>query len=216
MSGMLAVAAMSGGTWLRAEGGSAEAKSCCAPKPVHACCAAAATPAVEPSADASLSARSIYQLGATFTDDAGRPVSLAELRGQPVVLGMFFASCTYACPLLVADAQRLREALPAEERAKVKFVFVSFDSERDTPAALHTYRERLQLDGGWTLLHGSADDVQELAMLLGVKYRREANGQFSHSNLLTVLNARGEIVHQRSGLQGEVATAARAVTLAAK
>jgi protein SCO1/2 len=53
-------------------------------------------------------------------------------------------------------------------------------------------------------------------MLLGVKYRRDANGDFSHSNLITVLNAEGEVSHQRSGLNGDVATAVRAVSLAAK
>lgn len=190
----------------------AEAAGCCAPKSKPACCAAAM-----PAAEAALSSRSLYQLEASWTDDRGQPVRLAELRGQPVVLAMFFASCTYACPLLVADAQRLRDALPAETRARVRFVFVSFDPDRDTPAALHAYRERLQLDApAWTFLQGPAENVQELAMLLGVQYRRDANGQYSHSNLLTVLNARGEVVHQRAGLQGEVATAAQAVMLAAK
>ena len=68
----------------------------------------------------------------------------------------------------------------------------------------------------WTLLHGEVPEVQELAMLLGVKFKRDARGEFSHSNLITVLDAEGEIVHQRSGLQGEVAEAARAVSLVAR
>jgi protein SCO1/2 len=36
--------------------------------------------------------------------------------------------------------------------------------------------------------------------LLGVNYRRDARGQFAHSNLITVLNPAGEIVHQQVGL----------------
>ena len=55
-----------------------------------------------------------------------------------------------------------------------------------------------------TLLHGSDDDVLELAALLGVKYKQEANGQFAHSNIITVVNADGEIVHQLTGLGQEV------------
>jgi protein SCO1/2 len=58
--------------------------------------------------------------------------------------------------------------------------------------------------------------VQDLAMLLGVKYKQDAGGQFSHSNLITVLNTEGEIKFQRSGLQGDVLEPARAVTVAAK
>ena len=53
-------------------------------------------------------------------------------------------------------------------------------------------------------------------MLLGVKYKQDARGQFAHSNLMTVLNAEGEITHQRAGLQGDVSEVAQAVVLAAK
>jgi protein SCO1/2 len=133
-----------------------------------------------------------------------------------VIAAMFFASCTYACPLLVADIRRIEAALPAETRAKTRIVLVSFDSTRDTPAALHAYRERLGLDDHWTLLHGSPADIQELAMVLGVKYKQDADGQFSHSNLISILNVAGEIAHQRNGLQGDIADAARAVLVAAR
>lgn len=160
--------------------------------------------------------RSIYQLDATWTNDAGESVSLAMLRGRPVVLTMFFASCEYACPILVNDMQRIRQTLPEAIRAQAQFVLVSFDDARDTPAALRAYRERVNLDSNWVLLHGDAANVQELAMLLGVKYQRDARGQYAHSNLITVLNSEGEIVHQRNGLQGEVSQAANAVKLAAK
>ena len=177
--------------------------------------AAAPVCCVELASSAPLAARSLYQLDATWTDDAARPVKLASLRGRPVVLTMFFASCESACPILVSEMQRLRAALPAAMREKARFVLVSFDTARDTPAVLAACRERAALDAGWMLLRGEAAAVQELAMLLGVKYRQDARGQFSHSNLITVLNAEGEIVHQRPGLQGDVSEAAKAVALAA-
>ena len=96
-------------------------------------------------------------------------------------------------------------------RAQAQFVLVSFDTARDTPAALKSYRERMSLDAGWTLLRGETDAVQELAMLLGVKFKQDARSQFSHSNLISILNARGEVAHQHVGLQGEVSEAAKAV-----
>jgi protein SCO1/2 len=180
-----------------------------AAEPVSPVCCVPGTP--EAISAAPLTARSLYQLEATFTDDTGHVVTLASLRGQPVVLAMFFAQCEYACPLLVSDLRRLRLALPADLRASARFVLVSFDTARDTPAALAAYRERLQLDSAWTLLRSEADGVRELAMLLGVNYKRDERGQFSHSNLITILNAEGEIVHQRPGLGGDVSEAARAV-----
>lgn len=173
-------------------------------------------PAAETSAATAFSRESIYQIDARFTDDTGRTVTLGELRGRPVVLNMFFASCGYACPLLVSDMQALRALLPADVRDRTAFVLVSFDVTRDTPAALATYRTQRSLDGQWMLLHGDADAVRELAALLGVKYKQETDGMFSHSNIVTVLNPQGEIVHQRTGLKGGIEAAASALVAAAR
>ena len=154
---------------------------------------------------APLSERSLYQLESIWTNDSGKPFRLAELRGRPQIMVMFFTSCQYACPILVHDLKRIEAALPEHVRSRTGFVLASFDTERDTPAALATYRERQQLPRDrWTLLHGRPDDVLELAALLGVQYKQGARGQFSHSNVITVLNAEGEIVHQQIGLNQDI------------
>jgi protein SCO1/2 len=156
--------------------------------------------------------RSLYQLDATWTTDAGRPFTLGEFRGRPVVLAMFFTSCGYACPRIVSDMTQIRQTLPPAVRDRAVFVLVSFDDERDTVAALHAYRELHELAGkSWVLLRGAPGDIRELAALLGVSYKQDAVGQFSHSNLITILNPEGEIVHQRAGLEGGLAEATRAV-----
>lgn len=190
-----------------------------ADKPAPSCCAPAAPVAAAPAsccaelkAAAPLSTRSIYQLDASWTSDASGTASLTSLRGQPVVLAMFFAQCEYACPVLVNDMQRLRASLPEAIRAKAQFVLVSFDTARDTPAALRAFRERMSLDSSWTLLRGDDSTVQDLAMLLGVKFKQDARGQFAHSNLITILNQEGEIAHQHAGLNGDISEAARAVS----
>jgi protein SCO1/2 len=179
------------------------------PDPKDPCCK-------EEAAAKPLSRTSLYQLEARFTDDNGRPVALASLRGRPVVFTMFFASCTYACPLLLSDMARIRELVPTAIRGKVAFVLVSFDPVRDTPAALHEFRRSRDLDAQWSLLHGDDSAVRELAALLGVKYKQEADGQFAHSNLITILNAEGEIVHQRQGLKDGHAEAAAALAAAVR
>jgi protein SCO1/2 len=184
---------------------------CCAvtEPAVAACC-------VEEKNVAPLSAKSLYLLDAKWTNDDSATVRLASLRGKPVVLAMIFTHCEYACPVLVQDIQRMRAALPEAVRAKAQIVLVSFDTERDTPAALKAFRERATLDANWTLLRGDAADVQELAMLLGVKFKRDARGQFAHSNLFTILNPAGEIVHRHLGLNGDISEAARALAVVAK
>jgi protein SCO1/2 len=166
-----------------------------APKVTDACC--------RDEADAThFSKESIYQLDGRFTDDSGRPFSLRSLRGRPVVLDMFFASCGYACPLTVTDMLDLQQRLPARLRDQAVFVLVSFDVAHDTSAVLAKYREQRHLGGNWILLRGDEDNVRELAALLGVQYRETANGMFSHSNQITILNRAGEIVHERRGLKG--------------
>lgn len=179
------------------------------------CCRKAPTPATAVVAPA-LSAGSIYQLETAYTTDAGQPFRLADLRGRPVVLAMFFASCNYACPLIVADLTRLHAALPAPLRDEVAIVLVSFDVARDTPEVLARYRDERLLGPQWTLLRGNDDAVAELAALLGVKYRLEADGQFAHSNLFTILDREGQVVHQRMGLQGGLPEAAAALVARAR
>lgn len=148
-----------------------------------------------------LSDKSLYQLDSAWTNDWGAEVKLASLRGRPQVVVMFFANCTYACPLLVYQMQQLETALPESLRDKVGFTLISFDTERDTSAALHNYRLGHALaNDRWTLLRGGPDDVLELAALLNVKFKKDAQGQFIHSNVITLLNADGEIVCQDFGL----------------
>lgn len=203
--------------------------ACCAataPKPA-ACCTVEEPVAKKPDACCAeienreskiqnFSSESLYQLEVGFTDDRGRPFTLGSLRGRPVVLTMFFASCGYACPLLLTDMQAIRAKLPAEIRDQAALVLVSFDVARDTPAVLAQYRADRLLDAQWTLLHGDDDAVRELAALLGVKFKQEADGQFAHSNLITILNGEGEVVHQRNGLRGGLDETAQAIAGAAR
>lgn len=174
-----------------------------------ACCVSNAAPA------APFTDKSLYQLDSTWINDAGQPLKLGSLRGEVRVVAMFFASCTYACPLIVHDLRRIQATLPAAARERTGFTLVTIDPERDTPAALHAYRAANHLPANtWTLLHGAADDTLELAALLGVKYKREATGQFSHSNLITVLNAEGEIIHQVVGLNQDIQEAVKSIVSA--
>jgi protein SCO1/2 len=145
--------------------------------------------------------RSVYLLDSTWTSDADKKVKLGTLRGKPQIVAMFFASCQFTCPLTVNDMKNIEAALPENVRTNVGFTLVSFDSQRDTPAALKAYRARHEMNGrNWTLLRGDPDDVRELAALLGVIYKQDSNGDFAHSNLITVLNAEGEIIFQKQGV----------------
>lgn len=170
-------------------------KTCCAPKAAAPSCCAKELPASEAFTDSSL-----YNLDSQWTNDRGQSVRLSSFKGKPVFVTMFFAQCAYACPILVRDTRKIEAALDPALRKEVQFVFVTFDTERDTVEALAAFRKTHNLGANYHLLRGSEADVQELAMLLGVKYVKENNGQFAHSNLTTLLNHAGEIVFTQNGL----------------
>jgi protein SCO1/2 len=158
-----------------------------------------------------LSDRSLYHLESSWTNDVGAAVKLVSLRGKPQVVSMFFASCQFTCPVLVNDMKRIEATLPENVRTNTGFLLVSFDSDRDTPEALASYRKLHRLPPNWTLLRGSPDDVLELAALLGIKFKKDARGQFAHSNVITVLDHDGEVARQIIGLNRDAAEAVKAV-----
>jgi protein SCO1/2 len=145
---------------------------------------------------------SLYQLASQWTNQEGKTVAIDQFRGKPLVLAMAYTSCQATCPILVSDMQQIEKALPASLKGKVQFALFSFDSKNDTPETLKTYGEKHGLDPShWTLLMSKAESVRELAAVLGVRYKENADGDISHSNVITVLNAEGEIVHQQVGLR---------------
>ena len=162
------------------------------------CCVKAETPAA-------FTDKSIYQTESIWTTDSGKHIKLNAFAGRPQVLAMFFANCQFACPIIVNDMKRIEAALPPQLQGVVGFTLVSFDSKRDTQAALAEYRQTRDLSKkNWMLMRGSPDDVLELAALLGVKFKENATGQFAHANIITILNAQGEIVHQQIGLSQDI------------
>jgi protein SCO1 len=161
----------------------------------HSCCQPMVT-----SLEA-LPEKSVYQLETVWTNDQNQAIQLSALKGRPQIVVMFFASCQYTCPIIVHQLKQLEKALPPGVRTNVGFTLASFDSKRDTPVALKKYRSEHELPrANWTLLTGDADGVVDLAAVLGVKFKQDAQGQFAHSNVITLLNAQGEIVYQQTGL----------------
>jgi protein SCO1/2 len=156
--------------------------------------------------------QSLYLLDSIWTSDVGRQIKLGALRGRPQIVALFFTHCEYACPILVGELKAIETKLPAGVLRNVDFLLVSIDSKRDTPAELAVFREKRELlRDRWTLLRGGADDVRELAALLGVNYAEDSRGQFAHTNLITLLNADGEIAFQHAGLKQDPALLVAAI-----
>jgi protein SCO1/2 len=146
---------------------------------------------------------SVYALSASLVDQRGRSVGLDLFRGHPVLVSMFYATCPDACPLLIADLQRIERELPHRIKADLRVVLVSVDPERDTPDALRALALARHVDESrWRLLRTPEDTVREIAALLGIKYRRLPDGNFSHSSVITLLNPDGVVLARDEGIGG--------------
>lgn len=145
---------------------------------------------------------SIYNITDTFTTQDNQVVSMKDFAGAPTVMAMIFTHCTYACPRLTADIQNIEKKL-GKNSGKVNFVLVSFDSERDVPEQLQKFKSEMKLDDRFTLLHGSEDLVRTLSVLLNVQFQQNSNGDFSHSNIISVLDKKGNLVFQKEGIQAD-------------
>jgi len=146
-----------------------------------------------------ISLESIYQLTDTFQTQGSKNVTLASFAGKPTVVGMIFTHCTYACPRLTADIKNVESELKDED-GKVNYLLVSFDSERDLPDALKKYARDAGLDENWTLLHGDEEVIRTLSVLLNIQFSKDAEGNFSHSNIISVLDKNGVLNFQKEGL----------------
>lgn len=160
---------------------------------------------------------SIYQIESSWTNHLAKPVKLATLQGRIQVVTMGYSQCSYACPRLMADMKAVELGLPEEIRKNVGFNFFSIDTT-DTPQLLKAFGTSHKVDfTRWSFFSSNAGTIQELAVVLGTKYRRTNNKKdFAHSNLITVLNEKGEIIHRQEGLSEPSAPIIKAIVEASK
>jgi protein SCO1/2 len=73
-----------------------------------------------------------------LTNQAGEPMNLKDLRGRAIVLYFGYTHCPDVCPATLADFTLVKKAL-GKQADQVSFVFVTVDSQRDTPEVLAEY-----------------------------------------------------------------------------
>ncbi|HET9034425.1 MAG TPA: SCO family protein [Dokdonella sp.] len=153
---------------------------------------------------ASLPGDSVYQLQVPLVDQNAKTFNFASLRGQPRLVTMFYTSCAYMCPLIIDTTRMAERKLDDSQRAKLSVLMVSFDAERDDPAALKAQAEKRKIQSSrWTLARTDAANVRKLAAVLGIQYRQLDDGEFNHSSVLLLLDAEGRIA-ARSDVMGKI------------
>ncbi|HET8886453.1 MAG TPA: SCO family protein [Salinimicrobium sp.] len=144
---------------------------------------------------------SIFNLPSTWSTQDGEQIEMADLKGKVLVMVMIYTSCKAACPRLTADMRNIEKQISEKNRDKLKFIFVSIDPETDTPERLKKFAQENEMeDNHWLFLRSTKENTMEFAAVLAVKYKRISPIDFSHSNIISVFNDEGVLVHQQEGL----------------
>ncbi len=136
----------------------------------------------------------------SLVDHHGRPVDLAALRGQVVMLTAVYASCPHTCPLVLAQARRAVDTLPPEARADLHVVAVTLDPAHDTPEVLAELAMHQSLDEPlWHLATGDPPAVERTLDAMGVSRRRDPEtGIIDHANLFLLVDRDGRLAYRFS------------------
>jgi len=101
--------------------------------------------------------------GFTLTNQNGRAVSLADLRGRVWVADIIFTRCPGPCLKMTRQMKEIQDALPSGSGAQL--VTLTTDPDFDTPPVLKAYAERFQADTNrWMLLTGTKGEIAKLAI----------------------------------------------------
>jgi cytochrome oxidase Cu insertion factor (SCO1/SenC/PrrC family) len=128
-----------------------------------------------------------------LTTHAGKRLAREQVEGRPVAVVFGFTPCPDVCPTTLLDWSNVLAGLgPDGDRLKV--LFVSVDSERDTPEALEAYLA--SFDPRIVALTGRAADLAIAARAFDAFYAKVADGSgatFDHSTKTYLVGSDGRL-----------------------
>ena len=142
--------------------------------------------------------RTISSYGAVpafqLTNQNGQPFGSAQLAGKIWIADFIYTTCPGPCPMISSRMSELQKPL---EKTDVHLVSFSVDPEKDTPAVLRSYAERLQAEPGrWDFLTGAKSAIYKLShdgFKLAVSDGSDAQGIPVHSTRMVLVDRHGQI-----------------------
>ena len=99
---------------------------------------------------------------ATLVSESSKPVQLDAMKGNVTVYDFIFTNCAGTCPMMTATMRRITTKI--DKSAPVRFVSISVDPQRDTPAALRGYASKVRNDPRWVFLTGDQKTITDLSI----------------------------------------------------
>lgn len=126
-------------------------------------------------------------------DPQGRERTLADFKGQAVLLFFGFTQCPDVCPTALTRAVEIRRLL-GPQAGKLQVLFATLDPERDTPAVLDAYTRAF--DPSFLGLHADLQRTAETARDFKVFFQKVPTGSsytLDHSALSYVFDPAGRL-----------------------
>ena len=125
-----------------------------------------------------------------LTDQQGRQVRLAALRGKVVLLTFLYTHCPDVCPLTAGNLNTMLRRL-GQRRDDVEVLAVSVDPAGDTPAAVRSFVRRHRLLPQFHYLTGSQRVLAGIWRAYHVTAVRNGKDELVDHTLYTLLVDRG-------------------------
>jgi cytochrome oxidase Cu insertion factor (SCO1/SenC/PrrC family) len=131
-------------------------------------------------------------------DQQGAPISLASLRGQPVVVTFIDPLCRSLCPLEAKVLMRAARRLPPAERPTI--VSVSVNPWADTKATFAQDQKHWQLGSSWRWATGSERKLSRVWRDYGVDVRVTSK-VVAGVSVRSIAHTEGSYVIDRAGYE---------------
>lgn len=133
----------------------------------------------------------------TLTSPNGE-VSLSDFKGKLALIYFGYTFCPDICPTNLGNLSMAYHQLSGEQKAKLQILFISVDTERDTPERLQQYVN--YFDANMIGLTGSPETLLEISRRYGVVYAKVNDGKenyaVDHSAFTYVIDQQGVLREQ--------------------
>ncbi|MDH5485419.1 MAG: SCO family protein [Gammaproteobacteria bacterium] len=135
-----------------------------------------------------------------FTNENGISVSMAELRGKPLIISMVYTSCYKICPMTIRHlAKVVNKARDVMGADSFSVAIIGFDTQYDNPQAMKHFAKQQGIENdNWQILSADPDTITQLSKELGFAFYTSPNG-FDHVVQATVVDAQGKVYQQVYG-----------------
>jgi protein SCO1 len=140
----------------------------------------------------------------TLVDQHGRNVSLASLKGKPVLFDFIYTNCPGPCLMLTAQMKQIANRLGPRLGTEARIVSITVDPEHDHPAQLLAYANAQGAEvSGWLFLTGTPKQIEDVMARFNVIRKREADGTVDHVLEFFLVDANGRALLQYIGQKAE-------------